>query len=86
MLSDISLGRQPDGEPSWLFFGEPTPRSANITTGFLGVLEPPTVSQAGDPFSSPVYIAIESNIPDAVLYYTLDGSYPDTLATLYTRP
>ncbi|MDP5957276.1 MAG: chitobiase/beta-hexosaminidase C-terminal domain-containing protein, partial [Candidatus Marinimicrobia bacterium] len=86
MLSDISRGRQPDGDPSWLFFGEPTPESANITTGFLGVLEPPTVSQAGGPFSSPGYIAIESNIPDAVLYYTLDGSYPNIQATLYTDP
>jgi hypothetical protein len=38
MLSDISRGRQPDGDPSWLFFGEPTPESANITTGFPGCL------------------------------------------------
>jgi len=86
MSSDISRGRQPDGDPAWLFFGEPTPGSGNITTGFLGVMEPPTVSQVGDPFSNPGYITFESNIPDAVLYYTLDGSFPDTTSTLYTDP
>ena len=53
MLGDVSRGRQPDGGAEWLFFGEPTPGNANVTTGYSGVLEPPYLSQLGSPFSIP---------------------------------
>ena len=33
LVADISYGRKPDGEKSWLYFPAPTPGSANITKG-----------------------------------------------------
>lgn len=86
MLSDISRGRQPDGGSDWLFFNKPTPGLPNNTPGYPGVMESPTVSQAGDPFSNPGYVALESEIPGAIIYYTLDGTYPGSFATPYTAP
>lgn len=87
LLSDISKGRQPDGDDdSWLFFSDPTPGSANITTGSIGIMEQPTVSELGSPFANAGYISINSNIPNSTLYYTTDGSFPDTSSTLYSDP
>ena len=85
-LGDVSRGRQPDGGAEWLFFGEPTPGNANVTTGYSGVLEPPYLSQLGSPFSNPGTIIMSTATPDAEIYYTTDGSYPNDTSLLYTDP
>ena len=86
MLGDISRGRQPDGGPDWVFFGEPTPGNANVTAGYSGVLEPPYLSQLGSPFSNTGTITMSTATPDAEIYYTTDGSYPNDASLLYTGP
>jgi len=86
MLGDVSRGRQPDGGAEWLFFGEPTPGNANVTTGYSGVLEPPYLSQLGSPFSTPGTITMSTATPDAEIHYTTDGSYPNDASLLYTGP
>ena len=86
MLGDVSWGRQPDGGADWFFFAEPTPGNANVTTGYSGVLDPPYVSEAGSPFSSPTTITISTDAPGAEIYYTMDGSYPNGSSTVYTGP
>ncbi len=86
MLGDVSRGRQPDGGAEWLFFGEPTPGNANVTTGYSGVLEPPSLSQQGSPFSIPGTITMSTATTDAEIYYTTDGSYPNDVSLLYTGP
>ena len=86
MLGDVSRGRQPDGDADWFFFAEPTPGNANVTTGYSGVLEPPYVSEAGSPFSSPTTITMSTATPGAEIYYTTDGSYPNDASLLYTGP
>jgi len=83
MLGDISRGRQPDGGTDWVFFGESTPGTANVTAGYSGVLEPPYVSLPGSPFSNPGTITMSTDTPDAEVYYTTDGSYPDDSSQLY---
>ena len=85
MLGDISRGRQPDGDPNWVFFGEPTPGAPNITAGYSGVLDPPYVSQQGSPFSGPETITLSTDTPGAEIHYTTDGSYPDDGSPLYTE-
>jgi hypothetical protein len=86
MLGDVSRGRQPDGGAEWLFFGEPTPGNANVTAGYSGVLEPPYLYQLGSPFSTPGTIIMSTATPDAEIYYTTDGSYPNDASLLYTGP
>ena len=86
MLGDVSRGRQPDGGAEWLFFGEPTPGNANVTTGYSGVLEPPYLSQLGSPFSNPGAVTMSTATPGAEIYYTTDGSYPNGASLLYTDP
>jgi len=87
LLSDISKGRQPEGdEGAWLFFSEPTPGSANITSGSIGIVEEPTFSSFGSPFASANYISINTNIPNSTLYYSTDGSFPDNSSTIYSSP
>ena len=85
MLGDISRGRQPDGDPNWVFFGEPTPGTPNITAGYSGVLDPPYVSQQGSPFSGPETITLSTDTPGAEILYTIDGSYPDDDSPLYSE-
>ena len=86
ILGDVSRGRQPDGGSEWLYFGEPTPGNANVTTGYFGVLEPPYLSQQGSLFSSPGFITMSTVTPDAEIYYTTGGSYPNDASLLYTAP
>ena len=86
MLGDVSRGRQPDGGAEWLFFGEPTPGNANVTTGYSGVLEPPYLSQLGSPFSNPGTITMSTATPGTEIYFTTDGSYPNATSLLYADP
>ena len=86
ILGDVSRGRQPDGGSEWLYFGEPTPGEANVTTGYFGVLEPPYLSQQGSLFSNPGFITMSTATPDAEIYYTTGGSYPNDASLLYAAP
>ncbi len=84
MFGDVSRGRQPDGGVEWLFFGEPTPGTANVTPGYSGVLEAPYVDPHGGPFSNPSTITITTDTPGAEIHYTLDGSFPIEASPLYS--
>ena len=77
---------EPDCEINWVYFGEPTPGAANVTPGYSGVLEKPYINPQGGPFSSPSTIMIATDIPGAVVRYTLDGSFPGGASLLYTGP
>ncbi len=81
---DISRGRQPDGTADWFLFNQPTPGGSNNTPGFQNFSEPPQFSQPAGFYSGPLSIALSSAIPQAVIYYTLDGSTPTDSSQLYT--
>ena len=49
------------------------------------VLPPPKISPAGGNFSSPVRVSLQSE-PGAKIYYTVDGTVPDTADRLYEKP
>jgi hypothetical protein len=46
----------------------------------------PTVSPASGNFTTPQTVTLSSATPDALIYYTLDGTLPSTASTLYTGP
>ncbi|WP_299762511.1 FN3 associated domain-containing protein [uncultured Dokdonia sp.] len=48
-------------------------------------LEPPLISPIKTLFNDTIHIALESRLKDVALRYTLDGTTPDTTATVYTE-
>jgi len=84
--SDISKGRQPDGENDWFFFDEPTPETTNNTAGFQDISEEPQFSQAGGFYSGNLEISMTVDSPSAQIFYTLDGSEPADSSYIYDQP
>jgi hypothetical protein len=84
-LNDVSRGRQPDGSPNWLYFGEPTPAQPNATAGIQGtqLAGTPVVSLESGFFSGSQIVAIEAQPIGAQIRYTLDGSNPTSQSPLY---
>ena len=77
LVEDTSYGRKPDGTGSWLFFNTPTPRAQNSGAGETTVLEAPDFSHASGLYSSAIDLALTTDIQNATIIYTLDGSEPD---------
>ena len=87
MATDVSYGRQLDGSDNWFYFKEPTPLRANDTQGFDSIiLEVPTYSIKRGLYSSAVTLSLSTVIPGAVVYYTLDGTKPSALSSVYSTP
>jgi len=82
--TDISYGRQPDGNSSWYFFDDPTPGSANNSLGFSGIADPPVFSIDGGSYTGFVSVELTSSVPQSQIYYTTDGAAPTTNSSLYT--
>lgn len=82
--TDISYGRKPDGSDDFLYFEEPTPGSANNTTGYNGILPMPLFSDTSGFFTDGFDLEITSSDADIQIYYTLDGSEPNLTSNLYT--
>ncbi len=85
LATDISFGRQPDGDDAWYYFSEATPRTVNDTQGFLGVTNDVAFSQPGGLYngSQQITLSAESN---ATIHYTLDGSCPADTCEVYSGP
>ncbi|MBT3250469.1 MAG: hypothetical protein HN729_05755 [Candidatus Marinimicrobia bacterium] len=83
---DISFGRYPDGEDSWMIFTEPTPGSENSDIGYSGLITDPIFSNPGGFYDNTITLSISSDSPSAVMYYTVDGSEPTENSYTYTNP
>lgn len=78
LLSDISYGRYPNGSQNFLYFDMPTPESANQSDGYTELLAPVSFSQEGGFYTDSFLLSLSHPSPGAVIYYTLDGSEPDS--------
>ncbi|MDP8241102.1 MAG: CotH kinase family protein [Candidatus Hatepunaea meridiana] len=83
---DISYGRRSDGEVSWMFFLEPTPRSSNSGQGWVDISGKPEFSPVGGIYPDAVSINIIPPADNASIYYTLDGSNPTEQSEIYAAP
>lgn len=85
-LPDVSFGRQPDGGPDRFYFGEPTPGASNGTQGVFPPVtaDPPDFSLTGGFYTGSQVIELSTISPTAVIKYTLDGSKPTDVSTIYT--
>ncbi len=87
LLSDISYGRKPDGTDNWFYFGEPTPGTTNSTIGVDQQTGDTVVfSISGGKHIGGTSITLSSTNPSDPIYYTLDGSIPDTDDMLFSGP
>ena len=77
LATDTSYGRQPDGTGSWLFFNTPTPRASNTGSGDVSTLDAPDFSHASGLYGSTINVSLSTNVQNATIVYTLDGSEPD---------
>ncbi|MCK5147944.1 CotH kinase family protein [bacterium] len=85
--ADISYGRYPNGSDNWQYFNSPTWRTANFLPGSVSSTraDSPVFSQKSGFFQSSIHVALTSETGTAI-YYTLDGSFPDTSSIFYTVP
>ncbi|MEM8558279.1 MAG: CotH kinase family protein [Bacteroidota bacterium] len=83
--TDISLGRSPDGSPTFRFFETPTPGAPNVTDPSGGIAEAPTSSLAGGFYAGPQTVTLTA-ASGATIRYTRDGTPPTEDSPVYTAP
>jgi hypothetical protein len=84
---DVSVGRYPDGSNSFHWFGIPSPLSANkIYASGLSVSDSVSFSPGGGMVPPGTAVSLLSPYPADSIYYTLDGSVPDTSDLIYSGP
>lgn len=81
---DVSYGRDPGSADRTGYFTKPTPRAPNSSTG-AGFAPPIHFSRPGIPFIESIAIRLNCDDTNAVIRYTLDGTFPaDNNASLRT--
>lgn len=83
-ISNVSMGRQPDGGQIWNNFLVPTPGMSNTTQGLYGITPKPEISVQGGFFNAGFYFTINTDLDSAQIFYTLDNSEPTISSLLYT--
>ncbi len=80
---DVSYGRENDTSPTWIF-QLPTPGAANQGETIYGLADNVVMSNPGGFYNSAVTVALSAG--DSRIFYTQDGSDPDSTDTEYTAP
>ncbi|UCH88728.1 MAG: CotH kinase family protein, partial [Thermoplasmata archaeon] len=84
--TDHSRGRPSDGGTEWMIFPQPTPGISNNTPGFQDLSAPVQASIPGGFYDNSISLALTTDSPTAVIFYTLDGNDPSVTSTKYTAP
>ncbi len=85
--TNISFGRKPGNTADWFFFGRSTPGKVNSTAGYKEITPAPAMLPEGGIFSQSFQVQISSTDPDAVIWYTTNGTLPmPNSSTRYTQP
>lgn len=75
---DFTYGRFPDGENNLTFLGNPTPNNYNVPGTVITFSMPPGFYQ------NSFEITLSSSNPGDTIFYTLDGSVPDTTSFIFS--
>lgn len=84
--SNYSFGRFPNADSNFVIFDQPTPESANVNPGFLDFAEEPTFSQPNGFYQNSISVSLNSNSPNSVIRFSLDGTEPTDTSQIYTNP
>lgn len=84
LQTDFSLGRATDGDSEWVVFSQSTPADSNIN----GVVHVPFTDELSFSVEQGLYesafeLLLLSTDSNSTIYYTLNGSDPDTASLLY---
>ena len=84
--TDISFGRQTNGNTAWGYFTTPTPNASNNTAAFFTnfTLYQPIVRPKGGFYEAALKVGIENVAGVGMVRYTTDGSFPTETSPLYT--
>ncbi len=83
---DYSFGRLSDNIFEWTVFSTASPNKVNNSSTDIGVGSTPEISLPGGFYQGSQSVAIRSSTANSKIYYTLDGTIPDTLSHLYSVP
>jgi len=84
--SDHSWGRFPDGTGTFSIFTQPTPGGPNTDKHYADILAPPGFSVQPGFYHEAKLLELHHDDPDVSIFYTTDGSVPDTGSIRYTGP
>lgn len=83
---DHSYGRYPDGSDDWYYFPDPNIGRPNHGQKYPEkTLEIPEINTKGGFYNQKVEVKIDKDDHPGKLYYTLDGSEPDTSSRQYRQ-
>jgi hypothetical protein len=82
----VSRGREPAGGSTWLYFDPPSPGAPNSGDGGSAIPEAPLFSPDGGFHGGGLSVTLFHSEAEAEIRYTLDGSAPGLLSTLYLEP
>ncbi len=85
--TDVSFGRYPNYSGDWGFMNTPTPGELNTPhdTSQFTQYEIAAFPESGV-YSDPIFVSLDVNLEIIDVYYTSDGSIPDTSSNQYLEP
>jgi hypothetical protein len=86
IATDVSYGRYPEAGPEWYLFDNPTPGSRNSSVPHRRDLVEPGFSHGAGFYTESFSLEITSPDTGTTIYYTLDGSVPNTSSLVHSEP
>lgn len=91
LKENISMGRKPDGSDNYYILSKSTPEESNKVNVLSTIipekrLETPKFSNEGGFYEEEFELEIWTEDEDIIIYYTLDGSEPNTNSQIYKKP
>ena len=84
--NDQSRGRLQDGALPWVIFSQPSPGRENFGDYFSSNAGRPDFSLVAGFYEKPILLSISSGEPGMKIFYSTDGSEPDSNSTPYREP
>ena len=87
-LGNVSFGRSSSDPSQWVYFSVPSPKAVNntIETNNLAQIDAVLHNPMGGIYSNSTSVTLNSNEPEAIVRYTLDGSIPNENSLEYSAP
>jgi len=83
---DYSYGRAGNDVNTWYHFENPTPGTLNDSQGYFGYADTVKVNFQNGFYDSPLEIVLSTTNGEQNIFYTLDGSDPDSTSQKYSVP